>query len=50
MANQNDKQTEKDKLPVVKSEDVAFSLKVADEDDLEALARAEAADRRQENR
>lgn len=50
MANQNDKQTETEQLPIAKNEDVAFSLKVADEDDLEALARAEAADRRQENR
>ncbi|GIP35853.1 YfhD family protein [Paenibacillus sp. J2TS4] len=33
-------------LPVTKNEDVEFSREWADEDDLEALARAEAADER----
>jgi len=35
-------------LPVAKNEDVEFSRELADEDDLEALERMEAADRRQE--
>lgn len=33
-----------------RNEDVRFSMEAADEDDLEALCRAEAADRRQEER
>jgi len=35
-------------LPVGKNEDVEFSRELADEDDLEALERMHAADRRQE--
>ncbi|CAM3438192.1 YfhD family protein [Marinicrinis lubricantis] len=35
-------------LPIGKNEDVEFSIEAADEDDLEALKRAEAADARQE--
>lgn len=36
------------KRPIGKNEDVEFSRELADEDDLEALERMEAADRRQE--
>ncbi|HZG76911.1 MAG TPA: YfhD family protein [Paenibacillus sp.] len=36
------------RLPVAKNEDVEFSRELADEDDLEALERMHAADRRQE--
>lgn len=35
-------------LPIAKNEDVEFSEALADEDDLEAMKRAEEADRRQE--
>ncbi|TLS53747.1 YfhD family protein [Paenibacillus antri] len=35
-------------LPIGKNEDVEFSRELADEDDLEALERMHAADRRQE--
>lgn len=35
-------------LPVAKNEDVEFAAELADEDDLEAQQRAEAADDRQE--
>lgn len=38
----------KQDMPVGKNEDVEFSLEEADQDDLEALRRAEEADRRQE--
>lgn len=41
-ANQNED------LPISRNEDVEFSMELADEDDLEALERAEAADRRAE--
>jgi hypothetical protein len=37
-------------LPIDKNEDVEFSWELADEDDREAVRRAEEADRRQENR
>lgn len=37
-------------LPDGKNEDVEFSMEAADEDDLEALARAQAADRRAEKK
>lgn len=37
---------QKDRLPIVKSEDVEFSDALADEDDREAAARAAAADDR----
>lgn len=46
--NNNEKQTKK-RLQVVKSQDVEFSMDLADEDDLEAIERAEAADKRQDN-
>ena len=36
-------------LPIAKNEDVEFSWELADEDDREAVRRAEEADRRQEN-
>jgi hypothetical protein len=45
MANQ---ENEERKLPVAKNEDVEFSRELADEEDLEALERMEAADARQE--
>ncbi|WP_438446202.1 YfhD family protein [Gorillibacterium sp. sgz5001074] len=46
----NDKQmSERRKLPITRSEDVEFSMEQADEDDLEAMERMEAADKRQEN-
>lgn len=48
LLKEKEKQQSK-QLPINKVEDVEFSLEQADEDDLEALARAEAADRRQEN-
>jgi len=45
----NDKATDKaGKLPIGKAEDVEFSEELADADDREASARAEAADRRAE--
>lgn len=34
-------------LPIAKNEDVEFDMELADEDDLEALERMEAADKRQ---
>ena len=43
MANENNEQ---DNLQVASNEDVEFSIEQADRDDLEALARAEQADRR----
>lgn len=42
--HKNDKRA----LPTEKNEDVEFSRDMADADDLEALARAEAADNRQQ--
>ncbi|MGN7380413.1 MULTISPECIES: YfhD family protein [unclassified Paenibacillus] len=48
--NPQDLQTMNDKnLPIARNEDVEFSRELADEDDLEALARAEAADERAES-
>jgi hypothetical protein len=44
--NQNHKNN--NKLPVGKKEDVEFSRELADNEDLEALKRMEAADRRQQ--
>jgi hypothetical protein len=35
------------RLPIVKAQDVEFSIDEADEEDLEAMERAEAADKRQ---
>ncbi len=43
LAKQSDKQV---KLPIGKNEDVEFSREAADEDDFEALERAQAADGR----
>ncbi|TMV43833.1 YfhD family protein [Paenibacillus mesophilus] len=40
---------ENEALPIGKNEDVDFSEALADEDDLEAVERAEAADNRQQN-
>ncbi|WP_408635325.1 YfhD family protein [Paenibacillus selenitireducens] len=48
MARNKDEQA-KHQLPISKNEDVEFALEAADEDDLEALERAKAADARQEN-
>ena len=45
----NHNQNENQKLPVAKNEDVEYSRELADADDLEAVERMEAADRRQEN-
>lgn len=39
----------KEQLPINKVEDVEFSQDLADQEDLEALQRAQEADRRQEN-
>lgn len=44
----NRQQQDNNKLPVEKNEDVEFSMEVADEDDREAFARMQAADKRQE--
>jgi len=41
----NNKNQEK-KLPIAKNEDVEFSMEMADQEDLEALERMKAADRR----
>lgn len=41
-------QGENKSLPVARSEDVEFSMEQADAEDLEALERMEAADKRQE--
>lgn len=35
------------RLPIVKAQDVEFSIDEADDEDMEALERAEAADKRQ---
>jgi hypothetical protein len=40
---------ERKKLPVAKNEDVEFSMEKADADDMAALERMEAADKRQKN-
>jgi len=48
MTNRED-QKKANNLPIAKNEDVEFSIDEADQADLEALARAEAADARQEN-
>ncbi|MFD2672426.1 YfhD family protein [Marinicrinis sediminis] len=40
--------TQEQKLPISKNEDVEFSMDQADAADLEALKRADAADKRQE--
>lgn len=42
------KKSEPYQLPIVKSEDVEFSMELADHDDLVALQRAKEADSRQE--
>ena len=44
----NEQAGEKEELPISKNEDVEFSMDQADADDLEALERMEAADRRAE--
>ncbi len=43
------KSKNKHKLPVAKREDVEFSKEVADRNDIEALERGNAADKRQDN-
>lgn len=47
MAKDNER-SERKKLPIARSEDVEFSMEQADDEDLEALERMEAADKRQE--
>ncbi|HZG57671.1 YfhD family protein [Paenibacillus sp.] len=47
MKDANQQQAQK-KLPIGMNEDVEFSRELADEDDMEALERMEAADRRQQ--
>jgi hypothetical protein len=42
------KKQKNNQLPVEKNEDVEFSRELADREDLEAVARAESADERQE--
>lgn len=49
MSMDNRQESERRKLPVAKAEDVEFSMDQADAEDLEALERMEAADKRQEN-
>ena len=46
MESSRNKRNRSKPLPTAKNEDVEFSAALADEDDLEAKARAEAADRR----
>ncbi|HZG84157.1 MAG TPA: YfhD family protein [Paenibacillus sp.] len=46
--NTVDNAKQEKQLPIGKNEDVEFSRELADEDDLEALERMEAADRRQQ--
>ncbi|WP_152392128.1 YfhD family protein [Paenibacillus guangzhouensis] len=49
MNNNRDNQKKANNLPIAKNEDVEFAMDEADQADLDALARAEAADARQEN-
>ena len=49
MRYDNEQREAEELLPIGKNEDVEFSEALADEDDLEAVERAEAADARQEN-
>jgi hypothetical protein len=49
MSDKNKKDA-KEKIPVIKAEDVEFSRELADRDDFEAIKRARRADRRQEKR
>lgn len=44
----NNERDDRRKLPVGKNEDVEFSRELADQEDMEALERMEAADRRQQ--
>lgn len=49
MANTNKRKSPKrqpDEIPIARNEDVEFSMDQADQEDLEALKRAEEADRR----
>jgi hypothetical protein len=49
MAGQQDQQKpQRKKLPIGKNEDVHYSSEMADEDDVEAVQRAESADARQQ--
>lgn len=49
MTEQRNSRAAEDKnLPIAKNEDVEFSRELADEDDMEAVARMEAADKRVE--
>jgi hypothetical protein len=45
---QNLQKPQRQELPIAKNEDVEYSSKLADEDDVEAVERAEAADTRQQ--
>ncbi|MFD0616293.1 YfhD family protein [Paenibacillus sp. GCM10027629] len=49
MDNHRENQKKANNLPIAKNEDVEFAMDEADQADLDALARAEAADARQEN-
>ena len=46
--NRNNQRQQNEQLPVTVNEDVEFAEALADEEDLEAVERAEAADCRQE--
>jgi hypothetical protein len=47
--NKGRNRQENQKLPIAKNQDVEFSMDLADEEDLKALERAEAADKRQDD-
>lgn len=47
MKKQHDEQHKNEQLPVSRNQDVEFSTENADEDDLEAIMRAKAAEQRQ---
>lgn len=49
MADQQPNQVKMDKLPTAHAFDVEFSMEEADQEDMEAVERSEAADKRQEN-
>lgn len=49
MADHQPNQVKKDKLPTVHAFDVEFSIEEADQEDMEAVERAKAAEKRQEN-
>jgi hypothetical protein len=49
MGNREQQEERDKKLPIAKNEDVEFSMEAADEEDIEAVKRMEAADSRQES-